>query len=1015
MDGNYIYYSKNTGTKNSFSGTFYLVLPISLKKLVAYECNITKIELLNDAPNLESVNLSYNPISTYSFLEKAPNINWLRLCGNQISDARFLEKLTNLNSLDISSNKISDASFLEKLTGLTTLYLSYNQISDASFLEKLTGLTTLYLSYNQISDASFLEKLTGLTTLYLSYNQISDASFLEKLTGLTTLYLSSNQISDASFLEKLTGLTTLYLSSNQISDASFLEKLTGLTTLYLSSNQISDWRFLEKLTGLTTLDLSSNQISDASFLEKLTGLTTLDLSNNQISDASFLEKLTGLTTLDLSYNQISDLEPLLTLIKKGVPVTLEKYGDGINLHENPLINPPITIVEQGNPAILEYFRQKEKAGIKPLLEAKMVLLGEGRAGKTSLACRMLGKELPKQEDRTQGVDIVIGEYRFPVEEGEFVLHIWDFAGQDKYKPLHQFFYTEGAVYVMVADSGNAQTDFADWFETTEMFGGEGSPLLVALNEFREGMGIGAFDEEKWRKQFPKLIKEVRLVNLLSQNGFPALEKDIRHLANQLPHTRTEYPANWANIRSELERRRDENYISLKEYLDICKQFDLPEREGALILSGILHRIGVCLHYQKSELLRLHVILKNEWATAAVYKILEDQTVAEVKKGFFDWSDLRRIWSDDSYQDMQPQLLELMCEFKMAYPLPNGKEFVTPPLLPSTSPHDWDFPVGEAIEVRVEYEFLPKALMTQFIVSRHTDIDRGRTLVWREGVVLRWSADTLAQVSKIKSRGRDALQIQALGSERRGLLTAILKTLRDLHEEYRGIRAHEIVPCPCEGCRTEKNPQHYFDFKNLSNRLEKGRRVVECDQSLEEVDLLKILGDLLLFERLGVGEAVVLKDMDQQKPATETQSNVPLAFFSYSKEDVAYLQEFQKHLKTLERQGLIRFWDDRKIRPGEEWDDEIKKALSHSDIVFLLVSVDFLATDYIWKTEITEAMLRHKAGKARVIPIKIRPCDWVGTPFAKLQGLPRKDKIIGSNPQNDELWTEVVKEIKELIE
>jgi hypothetical protein len=100
----------------------------------------------------------------------------------------------------------------------------------------------------------------------------------------------------------------------------------------------------------------------------------------------------------------------------------------------------------------------------------------------------------------------------------------------------------------------------------------------------------------------------------------------------------------------------------------------------------------------------------------------------------------------------------------------------------------------------------------------------------------------------------------MGSERRGLLTAILKTLRDLHGEYRGIRAHEIVPCPCEGCRTEKNPQHYFDFKNLSNRLEKGRRVVECDQSLEEVDLLKILGDLLVFERLGIGEMVVLKDV-----------------------------------------------------------------------------------------------------------------------------------------------------------
>ncbi len=584
-------------------------------------------------PQLKKLIVSNLGISDCRFLEKTINLTSLYIWNNQIKDGETLGKLIHLTTLHIANNLLSNGDFLEKLINLDYLSLGSNKISDWHFLEKLTNLDSLFLWGNQISDTSFLEKLTKLNSLNLSKNQIFDWHFLEKLTSLNSLDLSDNQISDASFLEKLTSLNSLKLRNNQISDWRFLEKLTKLNSLNLSDNQISDASFLEKLTSLNSLNLSKNQIFDWRFLEKLTSLNSLDLSDNQISDASFLEKLTSLNSLELRNNQIADLKPFLSLIKKGIPVTLDLFEPGINLSNNPLSNPPIEIVEKGNAAILEYFRQKEKAGIKPLLEAKMVLLGDGRAGKTSLACRMLGKELPKQEDRTQGVDIVIGEYRFPVEEGEFVLHIWDFAGQDKYKPLHQFFYTEGAVYVMVADSGNAQTDFADWFETVEMFGGEGSPLLLALNEFREGMGMGAFDEEKWRKQFPKLIKEVRLVNLLSKKGFLTLEKDIRHLANQLPHTRTEYPANWANIRSELERRRDENYISLPEYLKICRQFELPERESALILSGILHRIGVCLHYQKSELLRLHVILKNEWATAAVYKILEDQTVAEVKKAF----------------------------------------------------------------------------------------------------------------------------------------------------------------------------------------------------------------------------------------------------------------------------------------------------------------------------------------------------------------------------------------------
>lgn len=888
--------SKNKGVNNRLEAFPPEIGQLSnLRKLILagdypYGWPLNDGKSLNGLTQLTYLDISYCKFDDWHFLEKMGSLTELYIRGIQIADAYFLEKLTNLAVLDISDNKLEDGHGLSGLINLSRLHISGNKIKDEHELGNLTNLSLLILGGNEVSDGRFLAKLTQLKGLNLGDNKIKDWDVLTLLKGLTYLNINGNKIKQINFLRELVSLSRLDIGNNFISEGAPLANLSGLVSLNLGYNEIANINFLVGLTGLCYLDLNNNKIKELLPLEKLRRLTYLDLNFNNIKDIQALSSLSGIENLSLSRNQITDVKPLkglkkikilnlgnnqitnmkalLPLLKDTLQVSIQAASNAINLHNNPLTTPPPEIVEQGNAAILEYFRQKEIAGIKPLLEAKMVLLGDGRAGKTSLACRMLGKELPRQEDRTLGVDIEIGAYRFPVEEGEFVLHIWDFAGQDKYKPLHQFFYTEGAVYVMVADSGDATTDFADWFETAEMFGGGGSPLLVVLNEFREGMGRGAFDEEKWRKQFPKLIKEVRLVNLLSQEGFPALEKDIRHLADQLPQSRSDYPANWANIRAELERRREENYISLPDYLKICHQFELPERESALILSGVLHRIGVCLHYQKSDLLRQHVILKNEWATAAVYKILEDRIVAEEKQGFFDWSDLRRIWSDDTYCDMQPQLLELMCEFKMAYSLPGGREFVVPPLLSNSPPQDWDFPAGETIEVFVEYEFLPKALMTQFIVSRHLDIDREQRLVWREGLVLRWSEDTLAQVSKIKSQGRDAFLIQVMGTDRRGLLTAILKTLRDLHAEYRGIRVHEIVPCPCEACRTKKNPQHYFDFKNLANRLEKGRRIVECDQSLEEVDLLKILGDLLLFERLNIGERLILKE-----PKTEQNADL----------------------------------------------------------------------------------------------------------------------------------------------
>ncbi len=813
------------------------------------------------------------------------------------------------------------------------------------------------------------------------------------------------------------GLSKLKLSSNQISDGGFLEKLTNLSTLYLGHNEISDGGFLEKLTNLSTLYLSHNEISDVRFLEKLTNLSTLDLRSNQISDWGFLEKLTNLNKIDLSNNQLSDLRPLQYFFEeKGLEVVWKEWYDTkdgeINVKDNPLQTPPVDVVQKGNAAIIEYFRQLEKTGADPLLEAKLILLGDGRAGKTSLANRLLGKALPKEADRTLGVDIVIGEYGFPVAAGrQFKLNIWDFAGQDKYKPLHQFFYTEGAVYVLVADSGNKGTDFDDWLQTAQLFG-EGSPLLVALNEFKEGIGYGSFDPEHWQKRFPGLLKEHFLVNLLSEKNVESLKNAIHLYAQSLPHTQVAYPKNWAAIRRELESRRDENFISYGEYLSICRQNELPEEESALILSSILHKIGVCLHYQQNELLQQYVILKNEWATDAVYKILEDSRVAEDKKGFFDWEDLRRIWSDGTYRNMRPQLLELMQQFKMAYPLPNIQEFVAPPLLPQTPPHGWEMPTGESLELFVEYEFLPKALMTQFIVSRHTDIDEGRTLVWCNGVVLRWS-DALAEVVKTKSQGRDAFGIRVQGHNRKGLLTAILKTLRDLHSTYKGIKVEERVPCPCEGCRKGKNKQHFFDFENLKNRIEKGRRTVECDKSLEEVELLQLLGDLLVFDNLRVGEPVVMKETQAgTNPVNENKA--PLAFFSYSEEDLGHLKEFQKQLKPMVRSGKIRLWDNQKISPGSERNPEIEQALTSADIVFLLLSSDFLAQDHIWDTEMTEAMRRHEEGSAKVIPIKIRVCSCEDTPFSKLQSLPRNQTAISAAPDRDSIWTEVLDEIKQVL-
>jgi internalin A len=782
------------------------------------------------------------------------------LPGNKLSEIKGFEGLTKLVTLNLHENQISEIRSLEFLDKLTDLDLGRNKIFEIKGLEKLSELVTLNLFGNEISEIRALGSLEKLKELNLGKNYLTEIKGLENLTSLENLMVYDNQIHEITGLEKLIRLNKLVLSSNNIREIKGIEHLTNLNLLGLGGNELIEIKGLESCTQLKSLYLWRNKIRETKGLETLTELTDLDLSENKCEIIEDFTSLSRLTRINLSDNQISEIpKSLLTL---DLPIHWNKGNNedkGIFLENNPFTTPPPEIVMQGNEAIQEYFEQREKSGEELLNEAKLILLGDSRSGKTSLANRLLGRDLPREADRTLGVDIAIGEYMFSLANSkDFKINIWDFAGQDKYKTLHQLFYTDSSVYVMVAESGCNTVDYDDWFQTAALFG-EGSPLILVLNEFKSGIGMSSFDSNYWKKQFPELLKEVFVVNLGTKQNLPPLEEFIRLLAQTLPHTKYGFPSNWAAIRRILNGRRNEQYISLKEYLKICAENNLPERESALVLSSVLHKVGDCLHYQKSELLKQFVILKNEWATDAVYKILEDKIVAETKRGFFDMSDLKRIWDTVEYQDMRPQLLELMKQFKLAYQLPGKEEFVTPPLLPSARPESFQWPELDSLELFIEYQFLPRALLTQFIVTRHGDIAEDRTLVWRHGTILKWQDEALAEVSKTKLKGRDAIYIRTQGKDRKGMMTVILKTFRELHSDYKGIKCIEKVPCTCNGCRTKENEQHYFDFANLTFRLEKGRHEVECDKSLETLNVMQMLENSFFFEKFRDGNILQLKE------------------------------------------------------------------------------------------------------------------------------------------------------------
>jgi hypothetical protein len=139
------------------------------------------------------------------------------------------------------------------------------------------------------------------------------------------------------------------------------------------------------------------------------------------------------------------------------------------------------------------------------------------------------------------------------------------------------------------------------------------------------------------------------------------------------------------------------------------------------------------------------------------------------------------------------------------------------------------------------------------------------------------------------------------------------------------------------------------------------------------------------------------------------------FYSYAHEDETLRNELAKQLKLLKRQGKIDEWYDREITGGEEWEHKIDVHLNTASIILLLVSPDFITSDYCYDTEMMRAMERHELGEARVIPVILRPTDWHSAPFGKLQALPKDGKPITTWSNHDEAFLDVARGIRKVVE
>lgn len=166
------------------------------------------------------------------------------------------------------------------------------------------------------------------------------------------------------------------------------------------------------------------------------------------------------------------------------------------------------------------------------------------------------------------------------------------------------------------------------------------------------------------------------------------------------------------------------------------------------------------------------------------------------------------------------------------------------------------------------------------------------------------------------------------------------------------------------------------------------------------------------------------DRPVQTPTTSTSihsrntakfgSDMARVFFSYSHDDEAHRDQLEKHLATLKHQGLIDSWHDRRILAGQELGQVIDQQLEAADVILLLISASFLASDYCYGIEMARALQRHKEGNAKVIPVIVRPCEWQVTPLGALLAAPRDGKAITTWSNFDEAYADVARQVRQVV-
>lgn len=530
-----------------------------------------------------------------------------------------IRDLKALTHLSLDNNQLTALPpEIGQLTALKQLSLDNNQLTALpSEITQLTALTMFSLQSNPLTSFPLqITQLTDLTRLDLNNSQLTALPpEIGNLTALKVLSLQIHQLTSLPpELGKLTALEALLLGGNQFT--SFppeIVQLRALTRLYLNNNQLTALPHqIGQLTALEALILDGNQLTSLPpEIGQLTDLTDLLLKNNQLTALPReIGQLTKLLRLWLHGNQLNSLPPEIGQLRA------LSY---VSLHDNPALGLPSEVLGQhpereeitrnNCPAVLDYYFARLEQGERPLNEVKLLLVGRGEAGKTSVSRALRGEAFTREQRETPGIEIKAWDLDCPGAEAVKV-HLWDFAGQEITHETHRFFLTERSLYLVVLDGrGGQQMEEAEyWLSHVEKFGTrrsgekeERSPVIVVLNKWASPAPYDV-EQRRLQREYPNIRAFVK-TDCATGLGLAELRETICAVLGQMPSVRQKWPKSYFDVRQALLARAEHpdpdqrcHYLKWEAYRAVCTTCGVTEQERQELLAENLNALGVALYY-----------------------------------------------------------------------------------------------------------------------------------------------------------------------------------------------------------------------------------------------------------------------------------------------------------------------------------------------------------------------------------------------------------------------------------